>query len=222
VYLAWPLLRIVGTILILVGLVLAPIRGSAPAAAAPAAPAGTALPPSRYTPGWGLVSTWIVLSSLGFIAGIVSLLVVLEAGSSISNSEMEMIMISVGVAMLFVIPSAIIYLIWLYQAWDSVPEQFRSAAPGQAVGFLFIPFFNLYWVFRAVPGLSASIGRAMQAHDPRNVGAPGFGMGVTACVLALIPYVNILTWPFFLTWLCLTNGARNRMLLAAGTPPPPK
>jgi hypothetical protein len=214
-----PFLRVVGYILILVGLILAPVRGSASTSSAPVASTGVALPPSSYRPGWGLVSAWIVLSSLGFIGGIVTLLVFLEAGRSVSNSEMEVIMIVAGITMLFVIPTVIIYMIWLYQCWDSIPEQYRSASPGQAVGFLFIPFFNLYWIFRAVPGLSASIGRAMQAHDPKNVGAPSFGMGVTACVLALIPYVNMISWPFFLTWVCQANAARNRMLLAANTPP---
>jgi hypothetical protein len=81
-------------------------------------------------------------------------------------------------------------------------------------GFAMIPFFNLYWVFRAVPGLSASIRRTLQACDKGYTGGAGFGVGVAACIVGVIPYVNALSWPLFLVWLCLANSAKNRMLQA--------
>lgn len=41
-----------------------------------------------------------------------------------------------------------------YQCWHALPIQFRTTSPGKAVGFLFIPFYNLYWAFVTWPQLS--------------------------------------------------------------------
>jgi len=44
-------------------------------------------------------------------------------------------------------------LVWLYKSWEMLPESMRvtgngtRVSPGQAVGYLFIPFYNLYWYF---------------------------------------------------------------------------
>jgi hypothetical protein len=203
------------------------VRTSAAARSAPA-PAPLAPPvggvpvvlPTR-APGWGLAGTWIALSSLSWIAGFAYLALVLEAGSRISSREMEVIL-PVGILwFLLLVPAVIIYLVWLYRSWESVPPAYRSTSPGKAVGFLFIPFFNIYWVFRAVPGLSASIRRARVAAG--SGGGSGFGIGVAAAVISVIPYVNMLAWPFFLIWVIAANGARNRMLAETAAPaaPPP-
>jgi hypothetical protein len=186
---------------------------------------GTAVPVARpaRTPGWGLAGTWIALSSLSWIAGFACLALVLEAGSRISNREMEVILPVALLWFLLLVPAVITYLVWLYRAWDSVPPAHRSTTPGQAVGFLFIPFFNLYWIFRAVPGLSASIRRAREAAGEQTGTGSGFGIGVAAAVVSVIPYVNMLAWPFVVIWVIATNAAKNRMLTETAVPaaPPP-
>ena len=45
---------------------------------------------------------------------------------------------------------ALIYkCILLYRLWSLVPPEEAATTPGKAVGFQFIPFFNLYWNFIA-------------------------------------------------------------------------
>ncbi len=44
-------------------------------------------------------------------------------------------------------------MMFLYQCWSLIPKKNRSASPGQYVGFLFIPVYNLYWMFPSYYGL---------------------------------------------------------------------
>jgi hypothetical protein len=171
-----------------------------------------AFAPPTLRPGWGLPVAWIILSALSWIAGGISIAIVIDAGSRVSRSEEEAILISALVGFAFTIPATIVWCVWLYRAWTAVPESCRSATPGQAVGFLFIPFFNLYWCFRAIPGLSASIRRGLVAYEGPEARGAGQGLGVAACIVGLIPYVGILAWPLFLAWTCLANSAKNRLL----------
>lgn len=199
--------------MIMASFLIAPKRSAPVPEAAPDYPPNAPdLPAPTRRPGWGLVTAWIIVSAFGLVSAIVTLIIVMDAGSYHSNSESEAILISAAVCGLISIAGSVLYVIWLYQAWDSVPKPYRSASPGQAVGFLFLPFFNFYWVFRAVPGLSASIRRAMMAYEKRYEGGAGYGIGIAACVVALVPYVNLLAWPLFLIWVCLANSARNRLL----------
>jgi hypothetical protein len=171
------------------------------------------LSPSRQNPGWGLVAAWIPLSALGWLSGFLTLALVLDAGARINSREAEVIAVSVIFNVLFMIPTVLVQMIWLYKAWDAVPESCRSASPGQAVGFLFIPFFNYYWIFRAIAGLSASIRRGLQAYEKGSTWGAGYGVGIAACVLVVIPYLGVLAWPLFLIWMCLANSAKNRLIV---------
>ncbi len=66
--------------------------------------------------------------------------------------------IASGVIALLSFPVAIVTLVFTsilhYSCWKALPERYRSTSPGKAVGFLFIPFYNFYWVFISFPGLA--------------------------------------------------------------------
>jgi len=55
-----------------------------------------------------------------------------------------------GMALTFV--AAIAGYIILYKAWQVIQDGQPRTTPGKAVGFLFIPFFNFYWMFMAYWG----------------------------------------------------------------------
>jgi hypothetical protein len=42
----------------------------------------------------------------------------------------------------------------LFKAWDLIQDGHPRTTPGKAVGFLFIPFFNLYWIFQSTSGFA--------------------------------------------------------------------
>ena len=80
--------------------------------------------------------------------------------------------------------------------------------------FLFIPFFNLYWVFRAVPGLSAALHRNLRQINPSwTGGTAGHGLGIATAVISVIPYVNFLSPIFYLIWVPTANRAKNELLV---------
>jgi hypothetical protein len=109
----------------------------------------------------------------------------------------------------------ILFMVWLYQAWSVVPPDYDTPTPGQAVGLLFVPFFHLYWIFRAIPGLSLALDREMNRRDRYRFGSPGSGyvVGIVACIFFLIPYVNLAIAPILLlVWMNIANGAKNRYL----------
>ena len=45
----------------------------------------------------------------------------------------------------------------LHKLWSLIPNHKARTTPGKAVGFLFIPFFNLYWTFVAIYGLAKAL-----------------------------------------------------------------
>ena|ERR1019366_6002732 len=118
---------------------------------------------------------------------------------------------------LFIIAALVAAMVWLHKAWSSVPEQMRYTdagrwiTPGQAVGYNFIPFYNLYWVFVSNLGLCEAINRtlAAQGKQPR---APK-GLAIAACVSQLIPYCNLLVGPIlWAVYMFMVDGARRDML----------
>jgi hypothetical protein len=115
-------------------------------------------------------------------------------------------------AMLFEFISLTFFLTWLYQAWRIVLSDDEEYSPGLMVGLLFVPVFNFYWIFRAIPGLSTAIRREMTNLAPHRAGASGWIVGVIACVLALIPPL----WPIapcmFVAWVLIANDAVNRIV----------
>ncbi len=45
-------------------------------------------------------------------------------------------------------------IIFIYDMWRVIQDGHARTTPGMAVGLLFVPVFNLYWVFQAVWGLA--------------------------------------------------------------------
>ncbi len=56
------------------------------------------------------------------------------------------------------IPTAM-WCILLYRYWRLIPPERAVTTPGKAVGFLFIPVFNLYWMFVSLVGLGNAFDR---------------------------------------------------------------
>ena len=87
-------------------------------------------------------------------------------------------------------------------------DDFRA---GKAIGFMFIPFFNLYWLFvfwlRLVDRINFQY--RLRGHPE----AVSRGLAMTTCVLGVIPYVNILVaYPILMSILTAqVQSAANRL-----------
>jgi len=60
--------------------------------------------------------------------------------------------------------SMIYFYIILYRVWKCLQAGSPRTTPGKAVGLLFIPLFNLYWMFVAIAGVPKDWNRIIASH----------------------------------------------------------
>jgi DNA-directed RNA polymerase subunit RPC12/RpoP len=118
----------------------------------------------------------------------------------------------VGLAALTELTALVLLMIWLYQAWRVVLRGDEDFSPGLMVGLLFVPFFNFYWMFRAIPGLSAAIQEELRYLAPARAHSAGWVPGLIACIFALIPYGQPVAVCMFLAWMLIANNAVHRLV----------
>jgi hypothetical protein len=97
-------------------------------------------------------------------------------------------------AILTMIFAAIMLCVLIHRLWTAIQPGHPRATPGKAVGFMFIPFFNLYWVFQVYHGWAQDYNRYVrEAGIPAPPVSESLGLTVAILVLAAcIPYVGIL------------------------------
>lgn len=105
---------------------------------------------------------------------------------------------------LALITAMVLFYVLLYKAWNQIQDGHARTSAGQAVGFLFIPFFNFYWLFVAVYGLALDLHNYVVRRGLlRRVGpypvSPG--LALACCIVMLCNVVPILG--FFSVLPCL-------------------
>ena len=60
------------------------------------------------------------------------------------------------------IAGMVFMFILLYMMWKQVPTHIARTTPGKALGFSFIPFFQLYWILMAFKGLGEDMNKTLQ------------------------------------------------------------
>jgi hypothetical protein len=111
-----------------------------------------------------------------------------------------------------VLAALVCICIWLYQAWRLVSRDEGEFSPGLMVGLLFVPFFNFYWIFRAIPGLSTAVTDELRYLSPHRRHGAGWPAGLVACILVLIPYFQPIALCLFLAWMLIANNAVQRLI----------
>ena len=53
----------------------------------------------------------------------------------------------------------------LAKMWGSIQDEWNDVTPIKAIAFLFIPFFNLYWIFRVWAGYATEYNNYALRHD---------------------------------------------------------
>ncbi len=128
---------------------------------------------------------------------------------------------SAGVAVLLqYVTFGIFPLIWLGLMHDKMPKlRHDDPSAGKAIGFMFIPFFNIYWMFFHHLRLCDRINEQRTFHGLAPTAPRGLALGAGICTL--IPYVNIVAglilWPIYIG---LLQARVNELVYAtaAGTP----
>ncbi len=79
--------------------------------------------------------------------------------------QMGMAGILYMLSLVVLLVSSIFMLMTIYRAWFCLQPGGAQTTPGKAIGFMFIPFFNLYWVFVAINGLPKDWNRIVSSYE---------------------------------------------------------
>lgn len=102
--------------------------------------------------------------------------------------------ISFGVWYLLIFATAIVNGLWIYRFWSWIPPEQRHTpmwkkyiSPGSAVGFMFVPYFQFYWMFVVYLGIPDILER-MRVQFPSSKGsAKNLGIGAAITPLVFFP-----------------------------------
>jgi len=93
-----------------------------------------------------------------------------------------------------IIASVVFYCLILHKCWSLIPADIAKTTPGKAVGYLFIPFFNLYWNFVAYYGLAQAINIETRRNSISGQEV-NEGLCLAYCIMICctwIPYLGVL------------------------------
>jgi DNA-directed RNA polymerase subunit RPC12/RpoP len=166
---------------------------------APQAPVQGYAPVTRQSPVlfvWFSIFYWATLPV--YLLGVLLLI--------IGGEEEEDALMAVGGFTMFLagvgfIVEVVLMMVILYRGWKAIQplrqtdqQEANMPTPGRAVGFLFIPFYNLYWIFVALAGFAERANKYIQ-QNAMDVAPAKHGLAVAACVLAVVgvvPYLGVL------------------------------
>lgn len=175
----------------------AQIENLFPAAATQVATAPATVTAAYPSPGvkaasFGMWAWFLVGGIFLIIIGLVSMGMIAKSqeGSETGGGEgMILAMLGLmGIGYLLTVISVIVFYIYLYRAWQCLqPGGLARTTPGKSIGFLFIPFYNLYWLFQAVHGLAVDWNRTIASYpDLRPVHPLPEGLFLSFCIVALV------------------------------------
>ncbi len=130
----------------------------------------------------------------GILSVLMSLLMIGAAMAEVTEAIIAMGIFSVLISVYLVVVFAIMW----YKAWSSIQDGMARTTPGKAVGFMFIPLFNFYWVFQATWGFAKDYNDFIERHQHAAIKLPE-GLFLTFAIFSLvgvvaghIPGLNIL------------------------------
>jgi hypothetical protein len=129
------------------------------------------------------IASYIALS-------IISIVIIVMAGMTGSSPDIseEMVVSLMGIILLAVaigIFNVVIGCLILFKSWKAIQDGQQRTTPGKAVGFCFIPFFNLYWIFQAYWGFAKDY-NAFIARNNLNVKKLSEGIFLANCILSIL------------------------------------
>jgi hypothetical protein len=92
---------------------------------------------------------------------------------------------------------AIPMMILVYKSWAAIQDGKPRTTPGVAVGLLFVPVFNLFWMFQAYWGWARDFNDYAKNRNLKVSQAPE-GLALTYCILLLLGSIPFLGLPFAL------------------------
>lgn len=85
----------------------------------------------------------------------------------------------------------VVHCVFWYKAWASIQDGSARATPCRAIGFMFIPFFNLYWIFQAIWGFARDYNSYIARHVI-SVPTRNESVFLALCIMAIVG--GVLGW----------------------------
>lgn len=167
---------------------------------------------------WGYVGAVVVM----MVIAVVIVVSAAASGSNQGNGEQQMQSALMGLGIFFFVLMAIVVtmtvfaMILLYRYWTVMQPYSKRTTPGKAVGFLFIPFFNLYWMFVAYHGLSKDIDAYLDANPGSAAPRPSTGLVLATVIimlLTMVPYLGNLASLALIVMLFLMKLRLNNSII---------
>ena len=80
----------------------------------------------------------------------------------------------------------VVLCIFWHRAWRSIQDEHCRTTPGKAVGFLFIPVFNLYWAFVMLWGFAKDYNAFCRRHEIDGAPRLPEGFFLTVAILGVV------------------------------------
>jgi hypothetical protein len=89
-------------------------------------------------------------------------------------------------------------LVYVHRAWQLLQPTQTTITPGQAVGFMFIPLFNLYWMFIAYHKWAVEWNNTCRRHPsltyaPKGSEGAFLAMAICYCASIVLSFLGILS-----------------------------
>jgi hypothetical protein len=136
------------------------------------------------------VSKSFFLGSIAVGLGIADILVIIANVKIRSGSPQDGLGL-IGASLVPMLYSGVVMIVLWYKSWAAIQDGHARTTPGKAIGFFFIPFFNIYWAFQAIWGLSKDFNAYLQRHSISSAKLPE-SLFLAYCILCFTTWIPIL------------------------------
>lgn len=99
------------------------------------------------------------------------------------------------IGFLLIIYAVVIQCSLIHYLWRALQGRGARTSPAKAVGFLFIPIYNFYWIFQAFWGWAVDFNKYTRQSGLTLPNMPE-GLALTLCIFAVlgaVPYIGVIT-----------------------------
>lgn len=138
----------------------------------------------------GTIIGCFVVSTLLIIPGYA---IMLSAG----RGDDEQVMLGIGITCAALIPmivGIVFLMILIYKLWTAIQSEYSTTTPGLAVGLLFVPLFNYYWIFRAYYCWAKDFNKLVRGRS-LHIPQTSESLPLIICILTIcgiIPFIGML------------------------------
>lgn len=121
-----------------------------------------------------------------------------------AGGEHVVLLLLIIASVVAILVAWLLQLVYLARLWGALGYSNPRTTPGKAIGLMFVPLFNLYWIFVVIHGLAQDWNRITHQH-PNLMHAPKLseGMFLTYCFgCVLFPPLALALWFPLMAQIC--------------------